>query len=240
MTVAHPAKFSDAILERLADLLATRDDNKPSLVLDPFAGTGKIHRLDGIASVGVEIEPEWATLHPRTVVGNTLWLPFRDATFDGLITSPTYGNRHADHHNARDGSYRHSYTHTLGHTLHADNSGTLHWGEPYKDFHDRAWTECLRVMKPGAFVMLNVSNHIRQKKEQPVVEWHLSWFLTHHCTFVELEHIETPRLRAGANSAARVPHEFILHLTYQPKEAATCPPEQSGAPSAHTAPAAPG
>jgi len=237
----HPAKFSDRILERLADLLATRGDEPDQpLVLDPFAGTGKVHQLDGIRSVGVEIEPEWATMHPNTVVGNTLYLPFRTGAFAGMITSPTYGNRHADHHNAKDPSFRHSYTHTLGRTLHADNSGTLHWGEEYRAFHDRAWTECLRVLQPGAFVMLNVSNHIRKKTVQPVVEWHLSWFLTHGCTFVELEHIETPRLRAGANAAARVPHEFILHLTYQPKESTWQPPEQSGVPKASIAPVEPG
>jgi len=116
----HPAKFSDRILERLADLLATRGDEPDQpLVLDPFAGTGKVHQLDGIRSVGVEIEPEWATMHPNTVVGNTLYLPFRTGAFAGMITSPTYGNRHADHHNAKDPSFRHSYTHTLGRTLHA-------------------------------------------------------------------------------------------------------------------------
>jgi DNA modification methylase len=242
MTIAHPAKYSSVILERLDKLLAARigDSGQVPLVLDPFAGTGKIHQLNGIRSVGVEIEPEWATMHPHTVVGNTLHLPFRTGSFDGMITSPTYGNRHADHHNARDGSFRHSYTHTLGRTLHADNSGTLHWGDDYRAFHDQAWSECLRTQKPGAFVMLNVSNHIRNKTEQPVVEWHLAWFLSHHCKFVELEHVDTPRLRAGANSTARVAHEFIIHFTYTPQETTSWPREQSGVPSSRTAPVAPG
>ena len=217
---AHPAKFSISILERIGDLLASRrDDDNLELVLDPFAGTGRVHEIPGITAIGVEIEPEWATMHPRTIVGNTLHLPFRAATFDGMITSPVYGNRHADHHVAKDPSFRHSYTHTLGRTLHPENAGTIHWGDAYRDFHDRAWAECLRVLKPGAFVMVNVSNHIRKKKVQPVVEWHLSWFLTHDCIFRELEHVHTPRLRAGANADARVPHEFLLHLRYEPKEA---------------------
>lgn len=215
---AHPAKFSDVILQRIGELLATRRDNKPSLVLDPFAGTGKIHQLDSVTTVGVEIEHEWARQHRRNIIANTLHLPFRAGTFDGIITSPCYGNRHADHHNARDASYRHSYTHTLGRTLHDDSAGTLHWGENYRAFHDRAWSECLRVLRPTGFVILNVSNHIRRGEEQPVVEWHLGWFLAHDCKFVELDRVETPRLRAGANSAARVAHEIVFHLSYQPAQ----------------------
>lgn len=480
----HPAKFSDAILERVGALLQeTRHDmlaSREPLVLDPFAGVGKIHQFPDLRSVGVEIEPEWATMHPRTIVANTLYLPFRTGVFDGMITSPClaqehrvltndltwvpvgnvgvgdellafdefplnsewrgsasrrrwrravvlrsepkrtwcvrvvlengdeivttpdhpwlsyrysyrgfkaewtisrdlmdspwvmrqvapwstiatyrsgwlaglfdgegsvslgahgcpklmmcqvlgpvvdaaesamhdygyqpnrivrkgtpdgrqkvanlyvtggfpnllralgeirpirllrrwneldistrtiqaekvrvvavepagscdiqeietstgtyfgegylmhncYGNRLADHHDAKDGSVRHSYTHTLGRKLHADNSGTLHWGDAYRQFHDAAWTECLRVLRSDAFVLLNVSNHIRRGKEQPVVDWHLTWFLLHHCVFVELEHITTPRLRAGANHDARTPHEFLLHFRYQPERAA--------------------
>ncbi len=214
---AHPAKFSDTILTRIDALLESRCDIADRLVLDPFAGTGKIHQLHGITSVGVEIEPEWAGMHPRTIVANALHLPFATGRFDGIITSPTYGTRLADHHRARDGSRRHSYTHTLGRTLHADNSGTLHWGGPYRDFHAAAWTECLRVLRPGGFVILNVSNHIRGGHEQPVAQWHLAWFFAHDCVFLELEHVETPRMRQGANWQARVPHEFVVHLSYQPK-----------------------
>jgi SAM-dependent methyltransferase len=240
MTVAHPAKFADAILKRISEMIPREPFRDYPTVLDPFAGTGEIHRIKTIRSFGIEIEHEWAQMHDFNIIGNTLALPFRDATFDGIITSPCYGNRMADHHNARDGSRRHTYTHVLGRKLHTDNSGTLQWGDDYKSFHDRAWTECLRTLKPGGFVIINVSNHIRRKKEQPVVEWHLSWFLTHRCVFVELDHIKTKRMREGANYLARVPHEFVLHLRYQPPEAAPCPPEQSGDPSAHTAPAEPG
>lgn len=217
---AHPAKFSDVILERIGELLATRHDEQRPLVLDPFAGTGKVHHLAGIAGIGVEIEREWATMHPRTIVGNALKLPFRPAVFDGIISSPCFGNRLADHHDARDRSYRHSYTHTLGRTLHPLSAGTLHWGPTYRHFHDWAWAECLRVLRPGGFVMINVSNHIRRHEVQPVVEWHLGWFLGHGCKFLELVPVETPRLRAGANSDARVSHEVIFHLSYQPNQEA--------------------
>lgn len=155
-------------------------------------------------------------MHPHNIVANTLALPFADNTFEGIISSPCYGSRLADAHDARDGSVRHSYTHTLGRKLHADNSGQMQWGRGYRSFHQYAWLECLRVLQPGAFVIVNVSNHIRGGKEQFVTEWHLSWFLDHGCSVVDLARVVTKRLREGANYQARVDHENILHLRYQP------------------------
>jgi len=77
----------------------------PLTVLDPFAGTGRVHELRqfGHDTFGVEIEPIWAALHQGTVVGNALHL--KDAVkgrlFQAVVTSPCYGNRLADcHHNA--------------------------------------------------------------------------------------------------------------------------------------------
>lgn len=223
---AHPAKFSDEILERIRVL----DTDCPlwPIVLDPFAGTGKVHRIDGIRSIGVEIEPEWAHMNPCNIVANTLYLPFKDGCFEGLITSPCYGNRHSDHHQAKDGSRRHSYTHTLGRTLHPDNAGTLHWGDAYRFFHDAAWTECLRVLKPGADVVINISNHIRGHVEQRVVEWHLQWFCNHACTLLSLAPVETKRLREGANYQARVRFEYLLHFRYQPGRRHDPPTRQMG------------
>lgn len=74
-------------------------------VLDGFAGTGRIHRMGdawGWDTVGVEIEPEWAAMDPRTIVGDATALPFPDATFWAYITSPVYPNRMRDHHNAQE------------------------------------------------------------------------------------------------------------------------------------------
>lgn len=93
---AHPAKFSESILHKLDEILPTTGN-----LLDPFAGVGKIHSL-GRASIGVELEPEWAMQHNRTIVGNALHLPFPDASFDIVCTSPCYGNRMADHHHAQE------------------------------------------------------------------------------------------------------------------------------------------
>jgi hypothetical protein len=163
-------------------------------------------------TVGVEIEAEWSTMHYGNIVGDALRLPFRDATFNGLISSPCYGNRFADHHNAQDGSVRRSYTHDLGRPLHDNNSGSLQWGDDYRAFHHQAWSESLRVLERDALIVVNVSNHIRRGEEQLVTEWHLNWFLTHGCKVVDLDRVCTNRFRYGENRQARVRYENILVL----------------------------
>lgn len=75
VTVRHPAKYSASIIDRFRDLVA--DHNVTGRVLDPFAGTGRIHLLaEGLFAdldtVGVELEPEWANLHPRTIAVHAL------------------------------------------------------------------------------------------------------------------------------------------------------------------------
>lgn len=106
----HPAKFSPPILDAIRAVVAQVGAGGPYLtgptkVLDPFAGVGLIHTLDDLADVetwGVELEPEWAACHPRTIVADSRRLPFPDAQFDIVASSPSYGNRMADHHDAAD------------------------------------------------------------------------------------------------------------------------------------------
>lgn len=127
------------------------------VVLDPFAGVGRIHELErpGRVTVGVEIELEWAATHPHTVCGDSTSLPFPNETFDYIATSPTYGNRMADHHNARDDSRRFTYKHMLGRDLHPNNSGRMQWGAPYRRLHETVWAECWRVLKPDGRLIIN-------------------------------------------------------------------------------------
>ena len=204
---SHPAKFSDSILEVL-DRLIPQD----AVVLDPFAGVGKIHTL-GRRSIGLEIEPEWATqAEGRTIVGDALRLPIRDAVVPCVATSPTYGNRMADHHNAKDGSRRMTYTHVLGRTLNRASSATLQWGEAYRKFHEDAWREVYRVLQPNGLFLLNVSNHIRKGQEIPVSEWHLATAVELNFNLESAIKISTPRMRRGENHQLRVEHENVYVL----------------------------
>ena len=56
---------------------------------------------------GYEIEPEWADQARANglcvTTGDCRQMHYPDAMFDAICTSPTYGNRMADHHEARDG-----------------------------------------------------------------------------------------------------------------------------------------
>jgi len=202
----HPAKFSDALLPVISQQVPAG-----SLVLDPFAGTGKIHELRPHATtIGVELEPEWAAMSPFTIVGDALHLPFANKTFDAIATSPTYGNRMADHHNAKDASTRNTYRHTLGRSLHPNNSGQLQWGEPYRHFHVAAWTEAIRVLKPGGVFVLNTSDHYRKGVAQPVTKWHRSVLQGLGLTLVRATEVPTPRNRFGANGALRPDNESVI------------------------------
>jgi hypothetical protein len=187
--IKHPATFSKPILDQItAIVLDELTKTKFSVdVLDPFAGTGKIHMLENIhprvRTTGIEIEAEWAMLGPqcshcggagggnvrtgmdqtdfdwedcpdcwgtgcKTIVGNALHLPEQWTNrFHMVVTSPTYGNRMADHHDAKDDSKRMTYKHMLGRDLHPDNSGQMHFGPKYKEFHEKAWAEVTRVIK---------------------------------------------------------------------------------------------
>lgn len=208
----HPAKYSKPILVEIEEMLETVS----GVVLDPFAGTGRIHLMqrDDLHTVGVEIEPEWATLHPQTVVGDALHLPFNTASFDAVVTSPTYGNRMADHHDAKDGSKRNTYKHTLGRDLHPNNSGQMNWGEAYREFHRRAYAEIHRVLKSDGVFIVNISNHIRKGVEIDVVGWTLE---TLDIGFdpIDVRTVQTDRYREGSNSSVRVSHEVLVSLRPQ-------------------------
>lgn len=209
MTIAkHPAKFSAPILDVLDRLVPD------GVILDPFAGTGRIHQLqrDGRHTVGVEIEPEWAGMHPHTIVGDALHLPFADGWVDGICTSPTYANRMADHHDAKNGSKRMTYRHVLGRPLHPHNSGQLQWGEKYRDFHRAAWAEAVRVLKPDGHVILNVSDHIRRGKVVPVTDFHLETFAELGFKVANRTEVPTDRMGFGANRELRVDHEVVAVL----------------------------
>lgn len=213
--VKHPAKYSAGLVELFAHLLAGYRK-----VLDPFAGTGRIHQLRDLGNfetVGVEIEQEWADLTQHTQQGNALDLTFKDNTFDAVCTSPCYGNRMADHHNARDGSTRHTYRHTLGRPLSADSSGQLQWGPQYRAFHEQAWSEATRVLRPGGRFVLNLKDHWRQGQLQPVTGWHTQHLLSLGYELLHTLGHAAPGMRAGANGNTRAGNAEAVLVFRQPE-----------------------
>jgi tRNA G10 N-methylase Trm11 len=216
-TVTHPAVFSPIILDVAAELLS-KHVPPGALLLDPFAGTGRVHQLDHYRTIGVEIEPEWAELHPATMVGDATELPLADAEVDAVVTSPTYGNRMADHHEARDGSYRRTYRHALGRPLTRGNSGSLQWGDRYRDLHEQAWSEVRRVLRAGGFLLLNVKDHQRCGRRAEVCAWHLAVLDRLGFTLTATVEVDTNGFRYGANRAVRYP-EMLFLLTASPTPA---------------------
>lgn len=225
---------------------------RPVLVYDPFAGVGRVHRLaverggDRIVqTVGSEIQASWASLHDRTIHADSLrlmrrWADHRHLVvevadligvdplrvfdgFDVVATSPCYGNRFADKHDAQDGSTRRSYAHDLramGDDLAPDSAGGLAWGPAYWQFHAEAYRLIRGVLRPpsdadpsGGLLLLNVSDFVKAKAIVPAALWHRG--AAHGAGFIEIgerpRFVETPRMTYGENSD-RAPSEVVYRL----------------------------
>lgn len=210
----HPAKYTDRLIPLFAELLQGR-----VRVLDPFAGTGKLAAIKAHGWTGIvicnEIEPEWVETSPYPVdmwhlcdAAHMGWA--EDESFDAICTSPTYGNRMADHHNAKDGSRRITYRHCIGRTLHPGNTGAMQWGAEYRIKHRAVYKECARVLKPGGILVLNVSDHVRKGKVVPVADWHRDCITAIGFALTLDRLVPTPRMRYGANGGARVAGERVM------------------------------
>jgi hypothetical protein len=185
------------------------------IVVDPFAGTGRIHELatDERQTVGIEIEAEWADKHAHTIHGDALEVmqAMEPGSVDAIATSPTYGNRMADHHEAKDDSTRLTYKHTLGHDLADTNSGAMQWGDEYRAFHLQAWTDAKAALRSGGTFTINIKNHVRDGVVQRVVEWHIETLMVElELDLVAIEVIPTKGLMAGANADTRTGFEFVI------------------------------
>jgi tRNA G10 N-methylase Trm11 len=202
---AHPAKYTDALLLTMAQMLKGR-----RRILDPFGGTGKVFLLEAwlpdAQIEAVEIEPEWAAINPRTTHGNALDLPWPAGYFDAICTSPTYGNHMADQSIMATAKYRAN----LGRKLHPDNSGACSWGPQYRSLHITAWTEARRVLQPGGVFVLNIKDHIRGGVLQPVTQWHVDTLQALGFRMVRHERINTPSMRYGRNGDKRVEYESVI------------------------------
>jgi len=203
----HPAKYSDCLLPIFEEMLK---DSK--LVLDPFAGTGKL-KLIRPDAILLEIEPEWAEMN-GAIVGDVTDMP-KDWTdkFDAICTSPCYGNRLADNFVDKSPNKiyeRNTYRCCLGRPLHPNNSGRLQWGEKYREFHVKAYKECKRVLKHDGLFILNMSDHIRNGKIQYVTDWHIKCLTGLNFELIKHVKVQTPRYKKGSNNSLRVKYESIV------------------------------
>ena len=212
--IKHPAKYSDVLIPIMAEWL--RD---AANVLDPMGGSGKLAEIKAYGYRGRvicnDLEPEWRNGYAvdqwqHADAAALAWA--EDAAFDAICTSPTYGNRMADHHNARDASRRITYRHKLGRDLHAENTGAMQWGAAYRHKHTAIYRECLRVLKPGGLFVLNVSDHIRDGRRVYVSKWHLDTLRGLGLQLRACHVIKTPRNRFGANARARCAAEYVFLL----------------------------
>lgn len=212
--VEHPARWTPKLLTTIENMLGTPAPGN-NLLLDPFAGTGLIHQLRPTwATLGVEIEQEWAEQHPLTHHRDCLEFldECRDNTYDAIVTSPCFGNRMADHHEATDRSRRITYRHMLGRQLSPGSAAGMPWGNRYRDFHEQVWAECVRVLKPGGSMILHISDHIRKGQVQHVSQWHRDVLVNLGLTFVEGRELAARRMKFGANRELRVVSEFLYHF----------------------------
>lgn len=224
--VRHPAKYTDCFFDTFAKLLQGADN-----VLDPFAGTGKIGKLRQHGFTGKiyanELEPEWIAENPHgcdvVTCADAEFLDYPESFFDAICTSPTYGNRMADHHNAKDGSRRNTYTHCLGRQLNDGNTGKMQWGTEYMEKHERIYAHLSKLVKPGGKFVLNVKNHIRRGVEIDVTAFHVSALERNGFTMIEKKLIPTPSLKFGAHTDKRLDGEYIILLVKSDgKEVAGC------------------
>jgi SAM-dependent methyltransferase len=208
---SHPAAFSRPVLRVIRELLGGEPEQYKR-VLDPFAGTGRIHDLRefGFETMGIELEKEWADLSEFTKQGTALKTGLRKGSVDAVATSPTYGNRLADSYEASDPDRRHSYHFDLGRKPSEGSSAVMPWGDEYRAFHVKAWEEAVRVLKPNGRFILNIKDHIRDGEWQDVAAWHVSTIMALGFTMAAVRPVSTKGVPSGANAEVRSEAELVF------------------------------
>lgn len=215
VTRPHPAKWSSDQLTYVRAVVS-----EGSRILDPFAGTGRIHALrPEYETWGVEIEQEWANHTPEwTVVGDSRYLSEYGECedFDWIVTSPCFGNRMADHHEAKDSSRRMTYRHQLGRPLAPANAGAMAWGDSYRLVHRQVYEQfpaCYRASGPK-MLLLNMKNHISSGMEVDVIGWHRDALADAGFKLLSETRLASAGMRFGENRDVRLPDEVMQTYRY--------------------------
>lgn len=200
--ISHPAKYSDEIMPILEKYLIGYEN-----ILDPFAGSGKLRKIRPDAYL-LEIEKEWAELSGATW-GDFYNPPWPDGFFDAIVTSPTYGNRMADKL-LLDGTKRNTYANALERNLSLNNTGRLQWGRKYRESHYEMWRQVYKLLRVDGRFILNIKDHIRNKKVMPVSRFHRLIILRIGFDLESEYKVKVPSLRYGENYGERVDYENIF------------------------------
>lgn len=209
----HPAKYTDTFIPIFCDIL-----NGCENVIDPFAGTGKIGEIKKYGYCGKvfanEIEKDWLNENRYgcdvITFQDAEFLDYPREYFAAICTSPTYGNRMADCHCAKDGSRRNTYTHCLGRQLNDENTGKMQWGDKYRQKHIYIYKHLYSLLQKNGLFVVNIKNHIRKGQEVDVANFHKQALLSCGLVLRETKFIKTPSLKYGANADKRVKGEYIM------------------------------
>ena len=154
-------------------------------------------------------------IRPVTVLETTTGTYFGE----GYLHHNCYGNRMSDHHDAKDGTIRRSYTHDMrrwlndpNYKLDIDNSGKLHWGALYRNFHIRAWREAIRVLRPGGVFILNVKDFYKAGERQHITDWHIDMLTEWGLQVDGGTLVGVSGMGYGANRSSRVQYETVARL----------------------------
>lgn len=207
----HPARYSLELIPCMVQLLQGKVTN----IIDPFGGTGErlamIAQGLGCKAIGTELEPEYIIRHDYVVQGDATKQRFDDCTFDGAVTSPTYGNRMNDNYKGCQGWDYKTYAATLGRSLSPNSTAGVKFpSQKYKDLHVAAWRELHRVLKPGALFVLNIKDSMKGCQVIPVSQWHYDTLCSIGFVPVKVVRVSVPGLRLGANRDKRIGAENLI------------------------------
>ena len=146
----------------------------------------------------------------------TDWLPAGGRVLDPFAGVGTLG-AHLDTlppDARRNPTKRYTYAISLGREPSPGSSAGLQWtgrqGDEYRALHEQVWRECRRVTRPGGLLVLNVSDHVRDREQAPVSVWHMGALVRAGWDLVECHSVRTPRQGHGENGRARADREHVL------------------------------